>query len=58
MNGKEKRSVYHRGSNGTDAKSQEDMAKKAIKKFKSIGKAKLSLAISLLRNYGVIWIKR
>jgi hypothetical protein len=40
------------------AKSQEDMAKKAIKKFKSIGKAKLSLAISLLRNYGAIWIKR
>lgn len=45
-------------STDTYAKSQEDTVKEAIKKFRSLGQAKLSLAISFLRNYGAIWIKR
>jgi len=41
----------------TSAKEQEDMVKEAIKKFKSLGWAKLSLAVSFCRNYGTIWFK-
>ena len=41
----------------TSAKEQEDMVKEAIKKFKSLWQAKLSLAISFCRNYGTIWFK-
>jgi hypothetical protein len=40
------------------AEEQKKMAKEAIKKFKSLNYAKLSLAISFLRNYGTVWIKR
>lgn len=40
----------------TDAE-QEKMAKKQ-RRSKSLGKAKLSLAIVFLRNYGIVWFKR
>ena len=56
---KEEKEAYATGDpTETTAKEQEDMAKEAIKKFKSLNWDKLSLAIVFSVEYGIIWIKR
>jgi len=56
---KEEKKTYAKDDlTDTSAEEQENMAKEAIKNFKPLGKAKLSLEVLFFGNYGIVWIKR